>query len=117
MSFAFAYPVIVQAETGGKQSVIMSKMKIIAEKAGYSSSTDENTLRKLLGNVVKAFLSLLGAMFLFFMIYAGWKYLSARGEEEKVAKSLATIRQAIIGLIIIIGSYAMWYFISTFLLK
>ena len=37
--------------------------------------------------------------------------MTARGEEEKVEKAKDTITRAIIGLIIVVGAYAIWSFI------
>ncbi|MDO9399503.1 MAG: hypothetical protein Q7T79_02355 [bacterium] len=70
----------------------------------------------IIGLVVRIVLSLLGIVFLILMVYAGFSWMTAAGEEERVTKAKETITRAIIGLIITIGSYAIWIFVSTYLL-
>jgi len=45
------------------------------------------------------------------MVYAGYNWMVARGEEEKVTIAKDTIKRAIIGLVITVSSYAIWNFI------
>jgi len=112
-------PNLTLAQTGntGTKNALTEKMKLVAEGAGYAENTDATTLRKIFGSAIGGVLSVLGVMFLIFIIYAGYTYMSAHGEEEKVKKSLATIRQAIIGLIIIISAFALWAFVATYIIK
>jgi len=64
---------------------------------------------------IKMVLGLLAIIFLVIIVYSGFAWMMARGNEEKVSKSLATIRMAIIGLIITLGAYAITYFVFTYL--
>jgi len=50
------------------------------------------------------------------MIYAGFKWMTAAGDPEDVKKAKATIRMAIIGLVITGSAYALWKFIAAYLL-
>ena len=70
-----------------------------------------NSVSRIIGAGVGAALSLIGVIFLILMIYAGYNWMTARGEEEKVEKAKDTITRAIIGLIIVVGAYAIWAFI------
>lgn len=72
-------------------------------EAGLSSSA---TVGGIVATVIKAFLGLLGIIFLALLIIAGYNYMLDRGNEDKVKKSLDTIRRAIIGLIIVLSAYA-----------
>ena len=60
----------------------------------------------LVGKIISAGLGLLGIVFLILMLYGGYTWMVARGSEEKVEKAKDLITAAIIGLIIIIGGYA-----------
>ncbi|MBI4812328.1 hypothetical protein HY798_02695 [Candidatus Falkowbacteria bacterium] len=60
---------------------------------------------------------MLGVIFIILMLYAGYNWMTASGEEEKVTKAKDTIWRAIIGLIITIGSYAIWDFILNNFIK
>lgn len=79
------------------------------EKSGYSDG--DASIGSVVAAVIQATLGLLGVIFLGLMIYAGFNYLMAAGNEEKVKTALSTIQRSIIGLIIIISAYAITYFI------
>jgi len=73
--------------------------------------SDKNDLASIVGVVIQAFLSLLGVLFLVYMLYGGYNWMVAQGDEDKVKKAKETIQRAIIGLIIIIAAYAITYFV------
>jgi len=88
----------------------LDKLNKVAEKAGYQKETG-TSIGAIAGQVIGVFISILGVIFIVLIVFAGYEYMMARGEEEKVKKSLATIRQAIVGLIITISAYAIWAFV------
>lgn len=80
------------------------------DEAPYVAA-DKYTLAEIVGLVIEAFLGLLGVLFLTYMLYGGYNWMTAQGDEEKVSKAKDTIQHAIIGLIITIGAYAITYFV------
>jgi len=84
------------------------------EKAGFEDST-QASLGSTVATIIKAFLGLLGIIFIIMMLLAGYNWMTAGGEEEKVTKAKETIRRAIIGLVIIAAAYSITYFIFTVL--
>ena len=82
----------------------------VGSDAGYAEAVPA-TLSTMTGKIVKAFLSLLGGIFIVLMLYGGYTWMTAAGDEAKVTKAGNIIRRAIIGLIITVGSYAIWHFI------
>jgi len=69
------------------------------------------TVSDVVSTVISGFLSLLGIIFIILIITAGYNWMSARGEEQKVEKAKETIQRAIIGLVIIVVAYAITYFV------
>ena len=63
--------------------------------------------------VINAFLSLIGVILLAYLLYAGYHWMTARGEEEKVTAAKETIYRAIIGIIIIVAAYAISIFVMS----
>ena len=88
----------------------------VGPTAGYTEAT-ATTLSTMIGKIVKAFLSLLGVIFIVLMLYGGYTWMLAAGDEAKVTKAGNIIRRAIIGLIITVGSWAIWIFIVENLLS
>lgn len=88
-------------------------MKDVLERTGRyggydTSDTSGTQISSVVGTVVKAFLSLLGVIFIVLIILAGYKWMNAGGNEEQLTESKESIKRAIIGLVIIVGAYAIW---------
>lgn len=82
-----------------------------AKQAGYNSGTNRTSFASIIGLVIQMALALVGVIFLCFMIYAGYLWMTAQGEEEQVKKAQTIIKQSIIGLIIVVGAYSITYYI------
>jgi len=83
----------------------------VAETGGYKVKNSDANINSLISTGINTALSLLGVIFLILMIYAGYTWMTARGEEEKVTKAKETITRAIIGLIIVVAAYAISAFV------
>lgn len=89
----------------------------LREKTAFSANQGSDTaMAENIGIGVKAFLSILGIIFVILIMYAGYKWMMAQGDKGEVDKAKSIINRAIIGLIIIIGSFAIWNLISDKLL-
>lgn len=91
----------------------LDKLQEIGSTNGPYESVDKFGLSNVIGFVIQGALGLIGAIFLILMLYAGYNWMTARGEEEKVTKAKDTLTRAIIGIIIVVGSYAIWAYISS----
>ena len=93
------------------------KIKVggLTNKASYDGGYETSTgnIYSLVQTVINAFLSIIGVMLLIYMLYAGYNWMTAQGDEEKVTKAKETIQRAIIGVIIIIAAYAISIFVMT----
>lgn len=82
--------------------------------AGYNTKIDETTgIAMIAGSVVRAFLALLGILFVSYTIYGGFLWMTAGGNEERVTKAKSIIRNGVIGLIIILSAAAIYAFVIT----
>ena len=79
-----------------------------ADKAGLDSAMEVDNI---IGRGIKTFLGLLGMIFIILMLVAGYYWMTASGDEEKVNKAKVLIKRAIIGLVIIVAAYAITYFV------
>jgi len=82
--------------------------------AGFNTSMD---VTNIVGNFITGFLALLGIIFIVLIILAGYNWMTAAGDEEKVNKAKDTLTRAIIGLVITVGAYAISQFVMDRLLK
>jgi hypothetical protein len=76
--------------------------------AALNTGSDVPTI---VGTVIKYALSLVGVIFLVLMVYAGVIWMTARGDEARVSKAKDTIIAAIIGIIVVVASYAITNFV------
>ncbi len=82
----------------------------IGAKSGYGSVTG-SSLSETVGKIIKIVLGLLGTIFLVLTVYAGFLWMTAAGEEEKVTKAMSILKTSVIGLIIILAAYSITYFV------
>lgn len=66
----------------------------------------------LIGRIVGAVLAFLGLIFFLLMIYAGIKWMTARGDSGAVTTAKDTMEAAVIGLVITLAAYAITAFIG-----
>ena len=93
--------------TGG---TTVTPLGSVVESSGYEQSI---MLDSMIGKIILTALSMLGIMFLILLIYAGYLWMTARGNEQQVSKSQSTITTAIIGLIIVLSAYSISFFVLT----
>lgn len=85
-----------------------SQLKTVAKGADYNTNA---TIDSVAGSAIKGFLSILGVVFLGLLIYGGYTWMTAQGNEEGVATAKKIITAAVIGLVIIMASYAITDFV------
>ncbi|MFH1233208.1 MAG: hypothetical protein V1649_00975 [Patescibacteria group bacterium] len=82
-------------------------------KQGYGSNKYNTDVPKTIGQVVGAALAFVGIVFLILMIYGGLVWMFAQGNEQEVTKAKSLIFSAIIGLIIVLGAYAITAYVGS----
>lgn len=87
---------------------VQLQTEITSVSGGWNKTT---SLAGIISIIIQASLGLLGIIFLILLIYAGFNWMTAGGEEEKVKKATDTIKRAVIGLIIIVCAYLITIFV------
>ncbi|PIR78086.1 MAG: hypothetical protein COU28_03580 [Candidatus Magasanikbacteria bacterium CG10_big_fil_rev_8_21_14_0_10_36_16] len=87
------------------------------KKAGYDPGTTDTTLSKNIGIVINILLSVVGVIFTILMIYAGYTWMVARGDDSKIDKAKKVITASIIGLIITLAAYSISHFVVSKILS
>jgi cbb3-type cytochrome oxidase subunit 3 len=77
---------------------------------GYGVNTGilypEGGLPTIIGRIIGAVLSFLGVVFFGIILYAGIGWITSMGKEEKINEAKDMIIAAVLGLIIVLGAYA-----------
>jgi hypothetical protein len=103
-----AIPFAVMAQGGlVDPDILHSETDPVGQVAGFS----DVSVGKIVATVIQAVLGLLGLIFLVLIIMAGVKWMTAGGDEKKVEEAVASLKSAVIGLVIILSAYTLTYFI------
>ncbi len=80
-----------------------------ADEAGVQKTPD---LTLLAGTIVRALLGLVGIVFFILIIYGGYSWMTAGGNDDKILKAKKLIIRAVIGLAIVASAYSIAYFVT-----
>ena len=83
----------------------------LSETGAASGLTTSGSVEGVAGNLIGTGLTMVGVLFLALMIYGGIMWMLARGNEQQAEKALNTIKAAIVGLLIVMASYAITNFV------
>ncbi len=86
-------------------NIINNGLSTSGNAAGFGTSAI--SLPALIGNLIFAFIGLSGILLVVLFVYAGYMYMLAGGDETKLKKAKGLISSAVIGLVIILASYAL----------
>jgi len=75
-----------------------------ANAGGVKTATTD--LPTIIGQVVGSVLAFVGVIFFLLIVWAGFGWMLAKGNEEEIKKAKDTIFAAVLGLIVILGAYA-----------
>lgn len=69
------------------------------------------SLPDVVGGIINSVLGILGTVFLVLIIYAGFTWMTAAGNEEKIQKAQKIIRSSTIGLLVVVLAFAITQFV------
>jgi hypothetical protein len=113
--FSFGHPISTFAQTettGGAGSITSEDLGLSYAEATGLPSTD---IRLIVANIIRIALGLLGIVVLVLIIYAGFLWMTAAGNEEQIEKAKKILKNAVIGLAIILSAYAIVFFVMRML--
>ena len=103
-------PYFVFVQTSEAEEGMLNRLNTVAQTGGYVTG-EGSSLPYVVGLIIQVVLGLLGAIFVILMVYAGYTWMTAAGNEPKIDKAKDMIQTAIIGLVITLSSWAIWTFI------
>lgn len=106
---ALALPATALAQ-GSVFETAKSNVSNVGTSAGVGSAADAS-LPDVIGRIINVVLGFIGILLLGYILFAGFLWMTAGGDEGKVKTATAMIRNAIIGLLIIIAAFAISNFV------
>ncbi len=124
VAFAIAQLVLIQsprkANAGSlwdSQTGLGQSGSKIGSAFGQTGEKPDTDIRVMVAELIKVFLSILGIVFVILLIVAGYKWMTAGGNDDSVKEAQSQISRAVIGLIIILVAWSVTYFTITCVLK
>lgn len=90
------------------QSSALQRAKNAAQGSGIGTSS---SLESTVGTLIQTALGTLGAIFLVITIYAGFLWMTAAGNEEKVSTAKKLMVRAVVGMAIVLSAMAITSFV------
>lgn len=96
---------------------IKNRLEPIGRKYGQPGLLEQGDTQAALidrtAAIIAIFLGFLAIVFIVLILYGGWLWMSARGNDEQVKKAQSVIKNAVLGVFVIIISYAFTAFVLT----
>ena len=86
----------------------IDQSEAFAKTAGIKTNT---TVAGIASTLISVVLGFLGIVFISLLVYGGFSWMTAQGNEEEAKKAMGIIKTAVIGLIIIISAYSITHFV------
>jgi hypothetical protein len=78
-------------------------------RAGDVDVADETRLVEIVGTFVSVALAFTGVVFVVLMVYGGYLWMTAQGNEEQVGEAQKLIRNAVLGIIVVFAAFTVSY--------
>jgi len=100
----FVFPYSVSAQLSPQMEAGVSPwLALFAGSAGYTLSAG---FGDILSIILRIFLILLGVIFITLVVFGGELWLTSKGNPDQIKKAKEILSSAVIGLIIVMGGYA-----------
>jgi len=105
---------IYATEEGPLREEIGSRLFEVRGAAGFSETKHPAIIA---GKIINFILTILGIVFIGLILYGGFQWMTAGGNEEKIKKAKTTLTRAIIGLVIVLAAYSISQFVISRILE
>lgn len=95
---------------GSLSKEIMEQVNAGVTSAKFGQPADPQLV---IANIISLVLGFTGMVFMALIVYGGYSYITASGDEEKAKKAMSTVKSAIIGLVITLSAYSITMFVAS----
>lgn len=92
----------------GQRFLLNQQTSMAGQVAGFDVAADSRTtaLSNRIGMIIKILLTFVGTLFMVLTVVAGFMWMTASGNEDRVKKAIDILKMAVIGLIISIAAFS-----------
>lgn len=113
VTVCFLLPIDTQAQVNVWGDVVSGGGATVGLEAVQAIGLGNRDPRIIIASIVQVILGFLGVLAVLFILYAGFLWMTAAGNEEKIASAKEILTHTIVGLLIILSAFA----IATFVLR
>lgn len=114
--FVFSFLFVAQGVIATGADDALSGLNTTAQMGFGDGTTIPESITKpiseQIGTIIGALLAFIGVIFFILMIYGGFLWMTAQGNEEQITKAKNLIIAAVIGIIIVMSAYAITAYIG-----
>lgn len=103
----------IQAQSRMNETDLYRNQTGISEIGAVYGGRQPEDIRIVATKIIQWALGFLALIFLVLIIFAGFKWMTSGGNEEEVKKAQALMKNAVIGLIIILAAWSLTYYLIT----
>ncbi len=112
---AWSLLIIVFASHGASAQLIdtegLEELNMMTDEVAKTANYGRTTIGHLVAVIIQTALGFLAVIFLVLVLFSGFRWMTAGGNEEQVKKATKTITMAVIGLVVVLAAFAITYFI------
>ena len=82
------------------------------DRTAGRAGVQERDVGNIVADGLRGAIQLVGIFFLILMVYGGFMWMTARGNEDRITKARDTIIAAIIGIAVVVAAYAITVFVG-----
>lgn len=105
-----ALPVVSHAAESPLLKEVELQGNVTRQSAGYADQND-SSVQTAVGRFVNVLTSLLGAILIILIFYAGFLWMTSGGNDTQVDKAKSILQHSIIGLAILLAAFAITKFV------
>ncbi|MFA6447593.1 MAG: hypothetical protein WCW31_05075 [Patescibacteria group bacterium] len=111
---ALALPIVALAASTNPFQTANNLVGNVATNAGIQTQSD---LPTMVGRIINIALGFIGILLLAYILFAGFTYMTAGGDAKKVDTAVTMIKNAVIGLLIVVAAFAISNFVLSSLIN
>lgn len=113
LSFAFLFVVFAPAQAQLKDAGVFTRLSQEYFGGVYNTGNVdlEQTLPRAVGSIISAILGFVGVILLVIMVYAGFLWLTAGGNDDQVGHAKQLIKNGVIGMAITLSAFVITQFV------
>ncbi len=114
---ALIAPCLWFAAQHGVHAQGVTSNELLPDQVGTTIGTGTQDVRITIARIVRVAFGILGTVALLIILYAGFVWMTAAGDESKIDRAKKTLTAAIIGLVIILSAFAIVSYVLSALIS